>query len=831
MMGARVAAALGLAFALGVLGWVWFGSEWLAPEDSGRAVLQDAERWEAAMPFPEEQRGPDAGGSASESANDALGLASGPAGAGDGREAQPGRVAISSADSAESMAADERDEFAGAETRHLQGRVRFRDRTPVVGASVEVRHAGRAVEVETGADGRFELEWYTGVAAPLSIASGLAIDLHLSDWGEEQEREFELGRSARLAGRVTPAPSEAGGRVLLLRRSDRPSSSWERRTVDLRFDGGFLFADLDPGEFSVTAVALDRGAPLVAGVVLGEGERFELSLHSAALLELEGVTRTAGGQPVGGVELELRPDGRNWPRSAEQLFERVAVSAQDGTFRFEALLPGPARLSFRTPRGQTGREKVEVGAVEHLDLEVPSAAGLAGFVESAGGQPAAGVEVVVLSASERGLARRAFSANTGPSLARAQTDADGRFTLPDLAEGEPLLVLARGSVAALAGVRVDSLAEGEVRELADVLGLSEGRSLAGRVTSSGGDGEGDAGLLAALDLYARVAGIEVECICAETEADGRFEFAELPDFELRVRVAADGHLGQKVSVAGPGGEELIVELDPELYLSGRVVLEDGAAPRRAAVVLREGGGGSNVRVVSTDAFGNFEMERLKPGEYELDVSGEDLVLTRRAALSVVLDEPRTTGVLLEVERLSREAPASFVGEVWSRTAERLEGLKVSGVGRESIVSSDGRLFEVSGVPPGSYRLRLSADGHGAVELGRFEPASGQRIDLGAVELRAGGRVEVAVETRGKAGKRFHPRVRLTPCGEAAGGPGEGVVNVDFERGEDGVWFSESVLPGRWRLRVDEEGWNSHREAVEVRAEGGERFAVTLSKSR
>jgi protocatechuate 3,4-dioxygenase beta subunit len=188
-----------------------------------------------------------------------------------------------------------------------------------------------------------------------------------------------------------------------------------------------------------------------------------------------------------------------------------------------------------------------------------------------------------------------------PPVARATTDAGGRFVLEGLADGAfAVWAESRAGAGVVQGVRggTDGL----------LVGISGGVDIAGSVSGEGG--KGIAGALVTA-IYAR----HSRFFEVLTAADGSFSLGPLPEGPYTVVASAAGLLPERERVTGSrAGVRL--ELAAPRAIAG-TVLSGGQAAAGATVALH----GEHKRAEArSDAEGRFAFQGLRPGEYELRAS-------------------------------------------------------------------------------------------------------------------------------------------------------------------------------------------------------------------
>jgi hypothetical protein len=225
----------------------------------------------------------------------------------------------------------------------------------------------------------------------------------------------------------------------------------------------------------------------------------------------------------------------------------------------------------------------------------------------------------------------------------------------------------------------------------------------------------------------------------------------------------------------------------------------------------------------TDAYGRFRLERLTRGRWVPSIRSGDWELAR--ATPAALELPGDGELLLELQRALQPELASVSGEVWARDGGEALDVRVLGLGRGSVVTTDGPSFRARGVEPGMKKLYVSAQGCVPERRGPLELLPGSELDLGRIELERGTRVTVRV--RDAAGKPLDgASVMLRPLPQAKGGPTAGAWKWTLERRDHGIYGADAAPRGRWRLLVTREGLKPHEEVITLGQKAAE-IAVEL----
>jgi len=203
-----------------------------------------------------------------------------------------------------------------------------------------------------------------------------------------------------------------------------------------------------------------------------------------------------------------------------------------------------------------------------------------------------------------------------------------------------------------------------------------------------------------------------------TTSDGRFALANLPaglDVDVRVEAKGFARMGplrlitgtkQNVIVLGEGGQ-----------IDGLVRDLDSKSPEAGILVVARATGapGSSAWSTESRSDGRYRLQRLPPGEYEIDVRDERLVSSAHRTLRVaegerakdinfeVYEGLSVRGLVLE-EGTGQAIPGAFV-----RLVDGPGRAKSTAKPRAAVADATGS-FEFRNVPEGRFTLTAKADG-------------------------------------------------------------------------------------------------------------------------
>ncbi|MDP1825850.1 MAG: carboxypeptidase-like regulatory domain-containing protein [Archangium sp.] len=355
----------------------------------------------------------------------------------------------------------------------------------------------------------------------------------------------------------------------------------------------------------------------------------------------------------------------------------------------------------------------------------------------------------------------------GVPLARATSDAEGGFVLTGLDE-ETLTLFADApdAVGWLPNVASDA-------QDARVV-LAQGRTIHGRVVSSDGKPAKGALVTAIFAAHSRF-------FDAVADEKGEFRLGPLPLGEYAVVAMLGGLLPDHKQVDEDEHEALELELSVPRALSG-VVVADGAPVAGVTVALE---GMHRKRTVITDAKGEFRIERLRPGKYELNAESPkgpgsaSTLLSKHedlTGLTITLEpgQPLEGRVVTERGQPLHEARVSLlVDKKWRHTDSDEKGA-----------------FRFEGVTAEEHHLYARQDGFLDVRVMARGGQSGIELRMPPAALLSG----LVRTTTGNLVLEYSVRARAVDGGD------EDQHDVS-QRTSDGG-FALEVWPGDYDLRVD-----------------------------
>lgn len=551
-------------------------------------------------------------------------------------------------------------------------------------------------------------------------AEGRAAPSSVSDPPSGKKRAAASGdrspTTARLQGRTLLADKDdapIAGAIVALRRHDLERG--EAPTLVRSAAGGnFTFEDVAAGKYSVSATLPGYLPAVVSSIEIGGEPPAPLDLRLAP-----GGHRLYGsvGDVTGGTVSEAFV--RVVPRSGFAALREhegfATIATDDGAYALH-LPPGRYRVEVGHPDYADARRTIEIGAgdlEQNFEL-VPTASVSGVVVEAASGRAVAGATVawkreklMVLPGGQR----TTVHAGGGSVVA----DNAGRFTIRGVEAGELLLSARAVGRASKDRTSVTVAIAEQVTEVR--VPVVTAFDVSGTVVDKRDPERGIGG--ARIELSAR----GEPGASARTDAEGRFILEGVLAGSYTMLSSASGYesnfppptLDVQASQA-----DVRIELDPGLRIRGRVdppqvaevrvELDPSSLDMRGGMILATGGGSTQ-----SEADGTFELGPVREGKatlvaraadgssgrLEVDIGAEGL------DDAVVVLEPRATvaGVVTD----TRGEPVSQALVTLRPVGRSNATLVVNGreMGADAAATADDGSFEIVGVEPGEYQLRVS----------------------------------------------------------------------------------------------------------------------------
>lgn len=518
----------------------------------------------------------------------------------------------------------------------LEGQVLDEQDRPVAGAEVRIS-SSPARTTKTDSDGSFSFDKLLGRTYGLTARAGDKIGRTTTKVTATPEPAIiRLKQGVTVTVHVTDAADHkpiAGARVM---RSDV-----EDDEVKTGADGKAVLRGFDEGWMGVTAVA-DGYGPSTSNRRLGGDKQTTIDLALSRGAAVSGRVVDEKGAAVAGVRVWAMEAANAWEGGAG---ERLAVTTdKEGAFRIPALAAGSyllfAKDEVHAPAVTAPLQVSGDSPTTGVTIVMKDAAVLAGVVVAGGDGGAAEGKPVPYATVK--IASKRWSADM--TYRQAAADDQGRFEIKGLPR-QALRLRAEGEEASSAAVDVDLEATPVRRDLRLVLDVTG--SIAGIVVDDNGEPIAEATVHGFPDFLAgEIADgdfVMASNGTATTDGGGRFVLRGLEKGKYRVWGSRDGggrrrRGGRDGVKAQTGDQDVRVVLPTPGGIKGKVELEDGEPPELAIV-----SSDWEHRVTTRD--GNFELDDLLPGKYDVRVSGQDFAEKIKGDVEVTAGKVTDTGTL------------------------------------------------------------------------------------------------------------------------------------------------------------------------------------------
>ncbi len=533
---------------------------------------------------------------------------------------------------------------------------------------------------------------------------------------------------------------------------------------------------------------------------------------------LAGTVSDAAGEPVPGARIRLRTPahpGLTWDRGFGGE-SPGATSDEQGRFRAAGLDAGSVYL-LRVEAAGFAELEQPVEPPARLALVLERGGGLAGTVTDPYAAPVAGARVRLFSAPDESE-RLVVQVRDGEQLAEHETHtgADGGFVLDTVAAGTYDLRVDAAGLAPLRRMGVE-VPRGELLDLGRLV-AEQAVAVAGRVVD--GEGEPVAGARVSVNLFSPYRGwrgsrsvyvfssdpsaIRQQVGGVVTDDEGRFRLGGLAAGELvDLDVDHPRHRARKVDGVEPPADDLEIELDAGVRVTGRVLDASGRPVASAQVRLQtesevQTSGGqsrfSSNHAAITDEEGRFDEAGLAPGTLSVEAMSGDL--------SPAAAGPFTTesGDLIGPLELVLGEPVELAGTLYGLDGDPVPGVLVEAqraastdsrtrTGRRSARTGPAGRYRFHGLPAGEYEVSAQA-GAARAEATVVIGEESLRLDLQMEDHRAlTGRV-----VRADGGPAVEPELRVHPLESDGDAPA-----VTLRGAEDGSFAWSDPPVGAHRI--------------------------------
>ncbi|MEZ4360993.1 MAG: carboxypeptidase regulatory-like domain-containing protein [Kofleriaceae bacterium] len=689
---------------------------------------------------------------------------------------------------------------------------------PVAGATITIdTNPPRSVESES--DGSFVIDQLvprsyevaaqkeSQVAGPVSaqlIDDSQPITLRMRGAGALEVTVVDGGSKRPIAGALV----ELRGAIQRTATSDAEGKALLRGVIH----GAYVLAASAPG-YARLAVS-HQGVELPAGI-----DQLTLGLQPGT--PVSGSVSDDRGKPIEGA----RVFAEDASVLAGAIASEVVLTDRQGRWKMAALVPGTYRFAARGATHAPGASApvvIKEAPVADVQITLTAGAQLAGKVVNAQGAPAprAAIRVVVDEGSwGQGVARQTVA------------DAEGAFSLQGLPRARVHAVATRAGRSSL--TRTFDLEE--TPDAVDVvIALDADGELAGVVKDRRGAPVPDAVVVAEATAPTSKTRAEATLrgkLSVVADGDGKFLLRGLPADKYALRANWPGaSLVQRTSwmrpavVATTGSRDLVLTLEEDGQLLGKVQREDGQAPKLMVVSV---GGGATFGGVG----GRFSISRLPAGKHTLTITGPDFATRVLDDVELEPGQSRDLGLITVVAgRTIRgrvlDGSGSPVAGAAVVATKQIRGVVAGPAGalvadaKRTVTAEDGG-FQLDGLASIALSIGAEAPGRGKSDFTTV-PAGTSSLTLDLTLNPVGG-------LRGVVTRGGQPiggaAVVLSAKGATSGGSG-------VTTGTDGTFQFTSLTPGSYGVIVmfDHGGGPLlKRDQVTVHADKIAQLAVELPK--
>jgi len=590
-------------------------------------------------------------------------------------------------------------------------------------------------------------DWVKGVPAMAAGEVNLPVDL-------------TVYRGAGISGLVTGIGSDLpldNARVVL-----SPVGT-KNQNMKITDEGGeFHFQALASGEYDLKArfwydpyskYRVEKKVQVAAGEEL-TGMRLELDPGQE--VRFSGTVVDEEGDPIPGVELKVhfRFQGA---KSFRSNYRNKIVSDDSGHFNFSSFYEkgGDVKISAQKKGfAQTGGEIISISpeqdSVEGIVLELSSGSSLQVEVED---EFEGSIVGAMVSLDIDWSSRRETDLYFSPLKKLA--DVQGRCRFEHLPPIGYIIKVSKDRYSP-ESKEID-LAEGESNRLVRII-LKDGRDLRVLVRNERGAAvegakvsfqEKDRGFMGMISSLDDV-GI--------TDSGGSLILRNLPPEPLLISAQADGYVQASQQPAAADQDEIIVILKDAGSIKGRFIRTDKKPVTELRLTPRKhkadpfdfsGSYFFNLQTVEL-GDGIFKINNLRPGIYDLTVKSPGLATRKIKGVGVKSGEETDLGetILRPEGTISGSVIDGLTGAPLEEFWVRVKGEDVRNIS-PSLSREDGGRYKLEGLPPGDYRLIVTAKDYRDKELPRITISRGEKKEIPAIALEKMTPDELAAEKQEK----------------------------------------------------------------------------------
>jgi protocatechuate 3,4-dioxygenase beta subunit len=503
----------------------------------------------------------------------------------------------------------------------------------------------------------------------------------------------------------------------------------DKRGTHSAEDGTFRIAGLPPGELRLVASVEGFLLEDELKLELAPGaERTDVEIRLSRGATVRGHVVDTNGAPVAWANVDLRfdPAALTGVNAANSRLGATGSAQADeaGHFEIHGLGLGPflltAEFTDEAKLWHFGKRAGVKPDGDEIELVVRALSPLHGRVVDASGKPIESFEIEVQAGNLGGLM-------SGERYSETFQDPEGRFEFARVPEGDWNLYASAEGFGRIGPISVDRPGPGETEIVVE---MSRGVIAKGKVVDPSGAAvagatvtwQADTG-----DLILNLVGLAPK-ITATTSKDGLFELHDLPSGSLTLTATAAAWAAPEPQTLDAMPDEVVEGLMFTMLTGGSIsgeVLDDEGDPETGALVQIQTTGGSKQTITHTDENGEFLVEKLEPGKWQViaissdvqDVTDQAEMLKNLKMDMVDVVDGETVHVILgsppedPVHLSGRIEPADSVSGGIAILIP--EGDNLLGAMRMTSIDEEGH-FEIDLDGPGKYVITIQTTPQGGV---------------------------------------------------------------------------------------------------------------------
>ena len=345
-----------------------------------------------------------------------------------------------------------------------------------------------------------------------------------------------------------------------------------------------------------------------------------------------------------------------------------------------------------------------------------------------------------------------------------------------------------------------------------IIELKRNCSLSGKVSDEKNNPVAGAEVKAEIRLKKYTCSHHRKAAVTKTSSDGSFEFKDLAPREYKISVDSE-NLFSEPAVVSVSDDFNCVEfkMKPDCCIKGKVETAEGRPVPGIRLM-------TNGKTAVSGADGSFKLSGLGAGEQNIYVSGDEYVLCSRDGLKVSSSPEKATECRVTVVSTGKLEVMLSKSKEGIKLPENITVTLISEGERNystyhTIAVKDGKAV-FKGLKPSKYKIEIKGDRNLPKTSSSIVIESGKTAETVAEPVET-------FEVRGKVVDENSNPVKnigmnISLADKKMNSPYNSISQEYKNSGDDGTFIFENLLPGKYLISVEHEGWMK----TSIQAEAG-----------